>query len=61
MNTITIKRAKYGDSYSKLQPYSLALIRKASYHSGIPYQNILELILDNPETPFQIELNNNNK
>ena len=61
MNTITIKRTKYGDSYSKLQPYSLILIRRASYHSGIPYQNILELLQDYPETPFQIELNNNNK
>ena len=61
MNTITIKRALYGSYISKLQPYQERLISRISYYSGIPYQNIIDLINEYPEYEYIFEYKNEYK
>ena len=53
---ITIKKAKFNNQYSKLQPYQERLISRISYLSGIPYQNIIDLINENPSVPYIYEI-----
>ena len=48
-NLITIKMSPFDKT---IQPYQQILIRRISYFSGIPYQNITDLINEYPDTPY---------
>ena len=58
MNTITIKRTKFSEQYSQLQPWQLKQLRKYLPGRTSFYR---EMLTENPELELTLDLNKLNK